>query len=148
MSLTDWEKNGWLKSHKTSQQEIQNLLRIIERDLDDCQKMNVSADWRFAIAYNAALQCCTIPLFCSGYMPTRGQSIHYRVIQSLVFTLGSNFDEIVAYLNSCRVKRNISDYEAIGSISESEVKELTDVVEELHKKVKNWLKRNFPGYEL
>jgi len=109
--------------------------------------MNISPDWRFAIAYNAALQCCTIPLYRSGYMLTRGQSIHYRVIQSLVFTLGSNFDEIVAYLNSCRVKRNISDYEAIGSISESEVKELINVVEELHKNVKNWLKVNYPGYK-
>lgn len=44
MSLTDWEKNGWLKPHKTSQQEVQNLLKIIERDLDDCQKMNISVD--------------------------------------------------------------------------------------------------------
>jgi len=147
MSLIDWEKNGWLKSHKTSQQEIQNLLKIIERDLDDCQKTGISADWRFAIAYNAALQCCTILLYCSGYMPTRGQSIHYRVIQSLAFTLGSDFDEIVAYLNSCRVKRNISDYEAIGSISENEVTELIDVVKELHKNVRNWLKVNYPGYK-
>ena len=126
MSLTEWEKNGWLKPHKTSQQEVQNLLKIIERDLSDSQKMNVSADWRFTIAYNAALQCCAIPLYCSGYKPTRGQSEHYRIIQSLVFTLGSDFDEIVSYLNSCRTKRNISDYEAIGSISENEVNELID----------------------
>ena len=60
MSLNDWEKNGWLVKHKTSKKEIQNLLEIIKRDLRDSKVRAISADWRFAIAYNAALQCCTI----------------------------------------------------------------------------------------
>ena len=35
MSLSDWEKNGWLKAHQTSREEIQNLLNIVRRDLKD-----------------------------------------------------------------------------------------------------------------
>jgi len=54
MSLDDWYKNGWLKKHQTSREEIGNLIAIIERDLKDCSNEHVSQDWRFAIAYYAA----------------------------------------------------------------------------------------------
>ena len=146
MSLKDWEKNGCLKPHKTSKEEIQNLLKIIERDLNDCRTESISPDWRFAIAYNAALQCCTILLYCQGYMPARGQGAHYRTIQSLALTLGSDFKETVIYLNACRVKRNVSDYESTGTISESEVEELIESVEEFFGDIKNWLNESFPDY--
>ena len=146
MSLKDWEKNGWLKPHKTSKQEIQDLLKIIERDLNDCRIVSISPDWRFVIAYNAALQCCIIPLYCEGYMPARGQSTHYRIIQSITLTLGSDFKETVIYLNACRTKRNISDYESTGTISESEVGELIKNVEELFSDVKNWVRKHFSDY--
>ncbi|MHA1794618.1 MAG: HEPN domain-containing protein [Promethearchaeota archaeon] len=146
MSLSEWEKNGWLKLHKTSRHEIQNLLKIIERDLQDCKVPSVSPDWRFAIAYNAALHCCSVALYCRGYKPARGQSEHYRVIQSLPLTMGEQFTEIRDYLNACRAKRNISDYDAAGTISESEVIELINTAEELFEELRKWLPKNFPQY--
>lgn len=146
MSLKDWEKNGWLKPHKTSKEEIQNFIKIIERDLKDCHTESISPDWQFAIAYNAGLQCCTIPLYCEGYMPTHGQSSHYRIIQSITLTLSPDFKEAVIYLNACRSKRNISDYESTGTISESEVSELIKNVEELFSDVKSWLRKHYPEY--
>jgi hypothetical protein len=33
MSLADWHKNGWLRPHRPSKEEIANLLEIVERDL-------------------------------------------------------------------------------------------------------------------
>ena len=54
MSLQDWLDNNWLRKHKTSSQEINNLIEIVERDIQDAQRKEVSADWRFGIAYNAA----------------------------------------------------------------------------------------------
>ena len=62
MSFADWVKNGWLVAHKTSKREIANLLGIVARDLKDSQAKDVSDDWRFAIAYNAALQAATAAL--------------------------------------------------------------------------------------
>ena len=56
MSFADWVNNGWLVAHKSSKQEIGNLLGIVARDLKDSQAKDVSDDWRFAIAYNAALR--------------------------------------------------------------------------------------------
>ena len=81
-----------------------------------------------------------------GYMTAHGQSVHYRIIQSLALTLGSSYKETVIYLNTCRVKRNISGYESTGTISESEVDELIHTTEELFEKVKNWLEKNYPEY--
>ncbi|MGB8354355.1 MAG: hypothetical protein WCD79_10735 [Chthoniobacteraceae bacterium] len=66
MSLKQWADNGWLRPHKTSPQEIADLLAIVERDLADAEGA-ISADWRFGIAYNAALKLCTILLSASGY---------------------------------------------------------------------------------
>ncbi|NOX88436.1 MAG: hypothetical protein GXO77_05365 [Calditrichaeota bacterium] len=146
MSLTEWLRNGWLKQHQTSREEVQNILHIIERDLKDSQLNELSLDWRFAIAYNAALQCCTIALYCSGYKPSRGQSEHYRVIQSLTLTMGEQFSEIRDYLNACRSKRNISDYDAAGTISTSETDELIKTAGELYEELKKWLNKNHPHF--
>jgi hypothetical protein len=62
MSFADWVNNGWLVAHMSSKQEIGNLLGIVARDLKDSQAKDVSDDWRFAIAYNAALQAATAAL--------------------------------------------------------------------------------------
>ena len=35
MSLQDWSKFGWLKSHRTDLQELSNLLAIADRDIAD-----------------------------------------------------------------------------------------------------------------
>lgn len=146
MSLEDWLRSEWLKPHHTSRDEIQKLFAIIERDLRDCANEHVSKDWRFAIAYNAARQCCTIALYCRGYKVARGQSEHYRLIQSLIFTLGPDFKEMRDYLEACRSKRNISDYDMAGTISRSEVEELIEAATELQTAVKEWVKTHYPAF--
>ena len=66
MSFADWVNNGWLVAHTSSKQEIASLLGIVARDLKDSQAKSVSNDWRFAIAYNAALQAAK-PLRRRGF---------------------------------------------------------------------------------
>ena len=56
MNLQDWAKFGWLKPHRTDLQELTNLLAIADRDLADAAAPELSNDWRFGIAYNAALK--------------------------------------------------------------------------------------------
>jgi hypothetical protein len=68
MSFADWAKNGWLVARTSSRGEIQNLLGIVERDLKESKAKDVSNDWRFAIAYNAALQAATAALAAAGYL--------------------------------------------------------------------------------
>jgi len=60
MSLELWKRNGWLREYKTSAQEVADLLTLVERDLTDAAREEISTDWRFNIAYNAGLQLVTI----------------------------------------------------------------------------------------
>ncbi|MBI2563344.1 MAG: hypothetical protein HYW08_13360, partial [candidate division NC10 bacterium] len=102
MSLKSWLANGWLRPHTTSRQEIGNLLAIVERDLQDAQG-GISPDWRFGIAYNAALKLCTILLHAEGYRPERTLQ-HYRTIQCLAIILGEGRQDDAAYVDACRSK--------------------------------------------
>jgi hypothetical protein len=87
MTLKQWADNGWLRPHRTSPEEINNLLSMVHRDLADAQAQGISAYWRFAIAYNAALKFCTILLYASGYRAERALQ-HYRTIQAMLLILG------------------------------------------------------------
>ena len=101
MSLDEWKNNGWLKEHRSSQQEIANLFAIVRRDLADAKAQQVSADWRFGIAYNAALKLCTILLASEGYRADKNLA-HYRTLQALPLILGSDKKADAAYLDACR----------------------------------------------
>ena len=52
MSLELWRENGWLREYKTSPQEVAGILDLVERDLEDAVREEISTDWRFNIAYN------------------------------------------------------------------------------------------------
>jgi hypothetical protein len=125
VSFADWVSNGWLVAHKSSKQEIGKLLGIVTRDLKDSQAKDVSDDWRFAIAYNAALQAATAALAAAGYRASR-EKHHYRVIQSLELTLGKDAKFIRAF-DAFRKKRNVSSYDIGGGISHREVKEMIGI---------------------
>ena len=145
MSLKNWLKNAWLKPHQTSKQEITNLFNIVKRDLEDAQRQDVSTDWRFGIAYNAALKLCIILLYAEGYKPENSYA-HYRSIQSLPLILGNEKADDASYLDACRVKRNIVEYDYAGSTSENEAEELIKFVKELQIEVLNWVEKNHPVY--
>ncbi len=67
MSITKFLKDGQLKKHRTSKQEVAALLQVAKRDVADSKVSEVSTDRRFAIAYNAILQLSAIVLACKGY---------------------------------------------------------------------------------
>lgn len=118
MTLTDWERNGWLLAHRTSPQEIRDLLAVAERDLADSNADGLSADWRMNIAYNAALQAATAALAAAGYKAGRDQH-HFRVIQSLRLTLATDASAVSTF-DAFRKKRNITGYERVGLVSDAD----------------------------
>ena len=142
MSLQDWLKSGRLKAHKIGSREIAQLLALADRDLADARISDLSVDRRFATAYNAALQIATAALAASGFRaPQEGH--HYWTIQSLAFTM--NLDgKTIEKLDKFRKKRNISDYEMTGMVSEQEVKEMLALAENLSASVREWLQDNHP----
>ena len=77
MNLQNWLENGWLRKHKTSKKEITDLLKIVDRDLKDAEG-GVSDDWRFGIAYNAALKLCLILLLAEGFRPEKSAKLRTK----------------------------------------------------------------------
>ena len=144
MTLESWQENGWLRPHNTTKQEILGILELVERDLRDASKREISKDWRFNIAYNAGLQLATIVLYAAGYRAGRGESKHYRIIQALPLVMGQRFSATRDYLDNCRRKRNVSEYDAAGTISQKEAEDLLQTVTGFKVEVETWLRRNHP----
>jgi hypothetical protein len=124
MSLQTWLENGWLRKHKTSKKEIADLLKIVDRDLKDAEG-GISDDWRFGIAYNAALKLCLILLLAEGFRPEKTLQ-HYRPIQALPLILGKENKADAEYLDACRSKRNIVEYDYVGAVTKDDVSELIE----------------------
>ncbi len=142
MSLKDWADNGWLRPHQSSRQEVADLLKIVDRDLQDAQG-NVSADWRFGIAYNAALKLCTILLHASGYRPEKTLQ-HYRTLSALPLILGDARKADAAYLDACRTTRNTVEYDRVGAATSRDATELLQFATQLRVDVVAWMKRQHP----
>lgn len=137
MSLKQWATNGWLKPHKTNRKQILDLWAIVERDIEDAAE-DVSADWKFGIAYNAVLKLCTILLYAEGYR-TESNLAHYRTLQAMPLILGKEAQADADYLDACRMKRNTAEYDAAGRVSKEEAKELIAFAKELKTTVSKWL---------
>ena len=145
MSLKTWHQAAWLREHKTSPREIQDLLALADRDLKSASAPGIGPDWQHNIAYNAALSCAAAALAVAGYRPARGQH-HYRLIHSLSLTMGSDMKETVRLLEAARKKRNVGIYERAGVIGAGEAKEILALANNLRGKVADWLSNNHPEY--
>ncbi|GMV81897.1 MAG: hypothetical protein AMXMBFR7_30810 [Planctomycetota bacterium] len=145
MSLKDWQTNGWLKPHTPSQKEMEGLVSIIERDLHASNIKDLNSDWKFGIAYNAALKLCTILLHASGYAPAEKAQAHFRTLAALPEILGPARANDAVYLDKCRKKRNAVEYDLAGLTSEPEAEELLHFSIGLKADVLDWLKKNHPN---
>lgn len=144
MSLQDWHRFGWLKPHQTDVRELSNLLAIADRDIADAASSDLSNDWKFGIAYNAALKLCTMMLYDAGYMPEKSLA-HYRTLLSIEFTLGEDRKSDAVYLDACRAKRNHVEYDYVEGASAAEAEELLEFAKELREEVVGRLRVRHPG---
>ena len=141
-TLQDWLRNGWLREHKSSRQEIGELFAVADRDLSACQTPDLHLDWAFNIAYNASLQLATAALAAAGFKADRSNH-HYRVIQSLELTIVASETDI-STLDAFRKKRNVSDYERSDVVSEIEVGEIRALAAKLRRDVEVWIRLKHP----
>lgn len=49
------------------------------------------------------------------------------------------------YLDNCRSKRNVTDYDRVGEISQREVEEMLAEARAFREDLLDWLKRNHPA---
>jgi HEPN domain. len=133
-------EKGWLKEHKPTSREIAELLAVADRALKDCQVTALSNEGKLDMAHNAALQSSAAALAAAGYRASR-EAYHYYVIQSLSFTLQLE-ERIIRRLNKLRRKRNISDYERPGVVTEQEAQEMVELAKQIRQQVETWIRNN------
>lgn len=141
MSIKNLIDKGVLEKRSSSKSEIDDLLKIVERDLTDSGQTDLSYDWQFGIAYNAALKLCNIIVRASDYR-VKGQGHHLHTIEMIPLLLGKERQADADYLNSCRRKRNAVEYEYVGCATDNDVCELREFVAEFREEVLGWLKRS------
>lgn len=145
MTLNDWLANHWIAEHKTSPEEIAALRAVVNRDLQDSQVESISADRRFATAYNAALQLSKIVLAAAGYRLSKGHAGHERAFDVVryVITTGE-VDDLCDFFDTCRRKRNDIDYDFADVVTDTELAEILDKVTDYQSLIETWLKNRRP----
>lgn len=76
MTWTELLNNKTVQTHATSKNEIASLRAVVSRDLADAAIPALSADRRFATAYNAVLQLSKMAIACAGYRIKTGAGHH------------------------------------------------------------------------
>lgn len=143
MTLRRLETEKKIRGHITSDAEISGLFRIAERDIADSKANNISYDRKFATACNAILVLAAILLYCKGYQ-SFGKGQHHAIFEAMKIILGKNYNELADYFDACRQKRNITDYDTAGIISEKEFEEIHKEAENFYAFVKEWVKSKYP----
>lgn len=144
MTLRALLAEGRLRAHRTTAREVADLLGLVDRDLADAGVAQISADRRFATAYNAALQLATVVLHAAGYRAT-GTGHHWATLQALPEAMsGTQIEARADYLNQCRSKRNVCDYDRAGAVSDAEAAEILTEARSFRDDVRAWLRLHHP----
>jgi allantoicase len=143
-----WTKllaNKEAERHKTSKKELDNMRALIARDLADAGIASVSADRRFATAYNAALQAANMAIACAGYRIMSKVGHHRVSLESTKFMFGKPMHKYADYFETCRRKRNTIDYTFSNVATETEAREILIQASQFYSEVEDWITKNHPS---
>lgn len=145
MTLNDWLANHWISEHRTSTEEISALRSVVNRDLRDAGIAALSADRRFATAYNAALQLSKMALAAAGYRLSKGHGGHERAFDVVRYVVTTEeIEDLCDYFDTCRRKRNDVDYDFADVVSEMELEEILTEVSDYRILIEEWIKQTRP----
>lgn len=121
MNLKDWASQhpDDLIEERADAAAIAELEKVADREILDADSVR-SCEGRLGHSHNAILAIASAVLAVAGYRIRKGSpSLHWRLIESLEFTLGLRGTEIKE-LQDYRRKRRLSIYEQSGVVTETE----------------------------
>lgn len=145
MTWTQLLANNEVKQHKTSKKELDRIRAAVARDLADASLKALSADRRFATAYNAALQSTKMAIACAGYRVTAGTGHHRISFEAVKLAVGKPADLYSDYFDRCRRKRNVIDYDDVNVATETEAEEIMRKAKEFAELIERWIAKNHPA---
>ena len=134
MNWKHWLDKGDIQKVHVNRKSLTDLANLVDRDLKDAQVAGLSADRRFAIAYNAALNVANYVIRKNGCRVT-AKIGHHRVTFLIAReSLGREAENHLDYFDLCRRKRNKVDYDLAGVATDKDVAELIRQVMEFKTK--------------
>lgn len=134
-----------VQRHRTSRRELDDLRALVARDLADAAVVSVSADRRFATAYNAALLSANMAIACAGYRVTARTGHHKVSFDAVRLALGTSAATYADYFETCRRKRHVIDYTRSHVATETEATEILQKTSEFYHFVERWIGSKFPA---
>ncbi len=148
MSWTDLLRSRTVQTHVTSANEMANLRELVTRDITDAAISGLSADRRFATAYNAVLQLSKMAIACAGYRVGAGGGHHQKTLEAVKLALNSaEAEQLANYFDTCRRKRNRIDYDSASVATDTEAIELFNKAQEFQILVETWITTNHPSFK-
>ena len=129
--------------HRTSKKELDDIRALVARDLADAKVAGLSADRRFATAYNAALLAAHMAIACAGYRVTAKAGHHKVSFDSIKLAVGAGADKYADYFETCRRKRNVIDYTRAQVATDTETEEIVEKATEFYEFVEAWIDSKF-----
>jgi uncharacterized protein (UPF0332 family) len=142
-----WKKllqSNSVHRHNASRQELNDIRRLVARDLADAAIPALSEDRRFATAYNAALQTAKMAVACAGYRVASVPGHHRLTLEGAKLSLGKQAEQLADYFDACRRKRNEIDYTGATIATTTEADELVFHAKSFLKMVEEWIETNHP----
>jgi len=143
MSWKSLLTNNRVAVERPDKAELDNLRSIVTRSLKDAAATGLSDDGRFMLAYVAARTLSLIVVRASGYRPKSKGGHHANTFLALE-AANPAFESRSTYFDGCRTKRNVSEYDFAGGVTETDADGLLKVVQEFEVEVEAWIKANHP----
>jgi hypothetical protein len=123
--------------------EIDDLRKIIARDLHNAAVDGLTEDGRFLFAYMAVRSLASLAIRVEGYRVTDRGGAHFNTFQALRAVGGVSGR--AEYFDRCRRKRNEASYEVV-LVSQAEADGLLAVARAFHEEVEAWIAKAHPAW--
>ena len=134
MNWKHWLDKDDIQKVHVNRKALADLAKVVDRDLNDAQVASLSADRRFAIAYNAALNLANYVIRKNGSRVAAKVGHHRITFLVAGEALGRAVKNHLDYFDLFRRKRNKVDYDLAGVATDRDVADLIGQVMEFKSK--------------
>jgi hypothetical protein len=143
MSWTTLLKNNRVEAESPTKAELDNLRSIVTRCLQDAAASGLSDEGRFVMAYDAARTLSLMVVRAAGYRPKSKGGHHANTFAGLEVA-DAAFASRSIYFDGCRTKRNVSEYDYAGGVSQTDADGLLQAARDFEVEVEEWIQTNHP----
>jgi hypothetical protein len=143
MSWTKLLANNTVTALPPTKAELDKLRALASRSLNDVAARGLSMDMQFILAHDAARTLSLMIVRAAGYRP-KTVGGHYNTFLALE-AADPAFAAQSAYFDGCRIKRNVSEYEFAGGVSDTDAEGLLGAVRTFSKEAEAWITANHPS---